>query len=191
MPYFFWTELCSYLFFNCDSCGKRSSRHGFYDDDNDDCLKNGISDVEPKRSPSKKISNGKSVTAFGMREDVENIENISPSPFNKTSPTSSNGEGHLFHFRYDQENQKETPFSPLYNLPNISPYPTPFLRKNGREEFVPTSSLSEDAVEHSSPSHSFRLQSPFPYDNNEEFENGELNASQSNSSQWKLNTSDM
>lgn len=173
-----------------DSSGKRSSRHGFFSDD-DDILTNGISDVEQMRNQPKLINSGKSVTTFGMSDDGEITEIISPSPFNKTSPTSSNGEGHLFHFRYNQENQIETPFSPLYNLPNISPYPTPFIRKDGREEFVPNSSLSEDAVESSSPSHSFRLQSPFPYDNTEEFENGGMNSAQSSSSKWRLNTSDM
>jgi hypothetical protein len=87
---------------------RRSSRHGLYEEDTSD--DEGIVDFR---------TNSVASTAR------LNSSNHDQQP----SPQTISGDEE-FHFRYSSQVSDGTPFSPLYNLPNISPYPTPMIGKN-------------------------------------------------------------
>lgn len=82
----------------------RSSRHGLFAEDSSD---NESAHLGPLRIPH--YQNSKAL----------------PSKKGEESPISS-GNNQVYHLHYSSSNG--TPFSPLYNLPNISPYPTPLIR---------------------------------------------------------------
>ena len=117
---------------------KRSSRHGLFDDKNDDTVSFDQLYTREKR-PSDECS-----VAANLESSVGKLSHQKEH----TSPTSSGGDSQEFHFRYNRSMSHATPFSPMYNLPNISPYPTPYIRKGQNDEFVTSSaSLSEDTAD--------------------------------------------
>jgi hypothetical protein len=118
--------------------GKSRSRHGLFDDKSDDAVTFDLLNTVEKCS-----SDECSILAnLDLSGDKLIREKDQPSP------TSSGGDSQIFHFRYNTSMSHATPFSPMYNLPNISPYPTPYIRKGQHDEFVPSSaSLSEDAAD--------------------------------------------
>jgi hypothetical protein len=118
--------------------GKRSSRHGLFDDKDDDTVTFDLLNTVGK-CPSDERN-------FAANSDISGDKLIHEK--DQPSPTSSGGDSQMFHFRYNTSMSHATPFSPMYNLPNISPYPTPYIRKGQHDEFVPSSaSLSEDAAD--------------------------------------------
>jgi hypothetical protein len=118
--------------------GQRSSRHGLFDDKNDDTATFDLPNTV-RKCPSDERSIAANSDSSGDKLVHEK---------DQPSPTSSGGDSQIFHFRYNTSMSHATPFSPMYNLPNISPYPTPYIRKGQHDEFVPSSaSLSEDAAD--------------------------------------------
>jgi hypothetical protein len=118
--------------------GKRSSRHGLFDDKNDDTATFDLLNTV-RKCPSDERS-------IAANSDLSGDKLVNEK--DQPSPTSSGGDSQIFHFRYNTSMSHATPFSPMYNLPNISPYPTPYIRKGQHDEFVPSSaSLSEDAAD--------------------------------------------
>lgn len=117
---------------------KRSSRHGLFDDKNDDRVTfDALNTVE--KCPSDKYR-------VAANSDLSGDKRIHAK--DQPSPTSSGGDSQIFNFRYNTSMSQTSPFSPIYNLPNITPYPTPYTRKGQHDEFVPSSaSLSEDAAD--------------------------------------------
>ena len=83
----------------------RSSRHGLFADDSSD---NEGAHLEALRIPPYQDSK------------------VLPSKRGEDSPISL-GSNQVYHLHYSSSNG--APFSPLYNLPNISPYPTPLIRR--------------------------------------------------------------
>lgn len=117
---------------------KRSSRHGLFDDKNDDTVT-----FDVLNTVEKCLSDEYRVAA---NLDLSGVKRIHAK--DQPSPTSSGGDSQIFNFRYDTSMSQTSPFSPMYNLPNITPYPTPYTRKGQQDEFVPSSaSLSEDAAD--------------------------------------------
>ena len=102
----------------------RSSRYGLFAEDHSDdegAQQKQLKELEPIRC-----------RASALPTDQSNIS--SRSQQGGGSPISLE-KSQMFHLHYSPSNG--IPFSPLYNLPNISPYPTPFIR--GGEE-------GEDAI---------------------------------------------
>jgi hypothetical protein len=121
----------------------RRSRHGLFCEHSNDEMD--LSDDEQlqrqTQSYHKRTHNGGMTTADGKIMSQH-------KHLNGSSPSSCDRDSETFYLQYNSDSSNRTPFSPLYNLPQISPYPTPFIGRSKRNEYVPSSaSLSEDAVD--------------------------------------------
>ena len=121
----------------------RRSRHGLFCEHSNDEMD--LSDDEQlqrqTQSYHKRTHNGGITTADGKIMSQH-------KHLNGSSPSSCDRDSETFYLQYNSDSSNRTPFSPLYNLPQISPYPTPFIGRSKRNEYVPSSaSLSEDAVD--------------------------------------------
>ena len=121
----------------------RRSRHGLFCEHSN--YEMDLSDDEQlqrqTQSYQKRTNNGGITTADG--KIVSQHKHL-----NGSSPSSCDRDSETFYLQYNSNSANRTPFSPLYNLPQISPYPTPFIGRSKRNEYVPSSaSLSEDAVD--------------------------------------------
>ena len=121
----------------------RRSRHGLFCEHSNDEMD--LSDDEQlqrqTQSYHKRTHDGGITTSDGLI--VSQHKHL-----NGSSPSSCDRDSETFYLQYNSDSSNRTPFSPLYNLPQISPYPTPFIGRSKRNEYVPSSaSLSEDAVD--------------------------------------------
>ena len=115
---------------NSDTEIRRNSRYGlFTEDDSDD-------DTSVEVRSQMKLSQHQPLHV----PDSINDE-IQQSPREESSPSSSS-KNLMYHIHYNSET--DYPFSPLYNLPNISPYPTPMTRGQSRELISLSGCQSED-----------------------------------------------
>ena len=124
----------------------RRSRHGLFCEQNNDEMD--LSDDEQLRKQmhcyQKRMQNGVHIEAVGSI----NLQHKPSNTLDGSSPTSCDRDSETFYLQYNSDTSNITPFSPLYNLPQISPYPTPFIGRCKRSECIPSSaSQSEDAVD--------------------------------------------